>query len=159
MDAAKLEKLKANVRIGGKGTPRRKVKRAGRTEADDSKVHAALQKMGAQTFTGVEQVNLFKDDGNVIHFGRPAVQQASDHDLFAIHGVSHERTVQEMLPEMIQSMSPESLAQLKQLSEQLQAQQAAGQGGEGAAAPAAEGEKKDAEIPELVEGETFDKVE
>lgn len=159
MDAAKLEKLKANVRIGGKGTPRRKVKRATRSEADDSKVQSALQKMGAQTFTGVEQVNLFKDDGNVIHFGRPAVQQASNYDLFAIHGVARERSVQEMLPEMIQSMSPESLAQLKQLSEQLQSQQGA-QGGEGAAAGAeGEGEKKDAEIPELVEGETFDKVE
>ncbi|MBQ5153914.1 hypothetical protein EGM85_11720, partial [Macrococcus caseolyticus] len=59
----KLEKWNANVRIGGKGTPRRKIKRSVKTDGDDTKVQAALQKLNAQTLTGVEQVNLFKEDG------------------------------------------------------------------------------------------------
>lgn len=152
MDAEKLAKLKANVRIGGKGTPRRKVKRSVKTEGDDTKVQTALQKLNAQTVTGVEQVNLFTEDGNVIHFGRPAVQQASQYNTFAVHGHSVQKSIQETLPDVINSMSPESLAQLRKLTEQLQQQQ----GQEGGAAPQAE---ESADIPKLVEGETFDKVE
>lgn len=148
MDAAKLNKLRANVRIGGKGTPRRKVKRSVKSEGDDTKVQAALAKLNAQTFTGVEQVNLFKDDGNVIHVGRPAVQHASEYNTFAIHGHSVEKSVSEMLPEMIQNMSPGSLEQLRKLTEQMEAARGSG-------APA---ESKE-DVPNLVEGETFDKVE
>lgn len=157
MDAAKLEKLKANVRIGGKGTPRRKIKRSVKTDGDDTKVQAALQKLNAQTLTGVEQVNLFKEDGKVIHFGRPAVQQASQYNTFAINGHSVEKPVSEMLPEMIQSMSPDSLEQLRKLTEQIQAAQ--GQAGAQGGAPAPGTVEEAGEVPSLVEGESFDKVE
>lgn len=149
MDAQKLAKLKAQVRIGGRGTPRRKVKRVSHQEADDSKVQAALQKMNVQTLTGFEQVNLFTTDNKVIHFGRPAVQTAPEYNTFVINGHSTEKDFQEMLPEMIQSMSPDQLEQLRKLSEQLQASQ--GGAGEAPAEPA-----DDKDIPDLVEGETFD---
>lgn len=58
---------------GGKGTPRRKqVKKSGAAAAgDDRKLQAALKKMNVQPVTGVEEVNMFKEDGNVLHFGRP----------------------------------------------------------------------------------------
>jgi nascent polypeptide-associated complex subunit beta len=58
---------------GGKGTPRRKqVKKSGATAAgDDRKLQTALKKMNVQPVTGVEEVNMFKEDGNVLHFGRP----------------------------------------------------------------------------------------
>lgn len=58
---------------GGKGTPRRKqVKKSGAAAAgDDRKLQTALKKMNVQPVTGVEEVNMFKEDGNVLHFGRP----------------------------------------------------------------------------------------
>jgi uncharacterized secreted protein with C-terminal beta-propeller domain len=59
--------------IGGKGTPRRKqVKKSSASAAgDDRKLQAALHKMNVQPVTGVEEVNMFKEDGNVLHFNAP----------------------------------------------------------------------------------------
>ena len=63
----------AHPRTGGKGTPRRKVvkKSVTSTQGDDRKLQAALKKLGVQPITGVEEVNMFKEDGNVLHFNQP----------------------------------------------------------------------------------------
>jgi hypothetical protein len=58
---------------GGKGTPRRKVVKKSTTtiQGDDRKVQTALKKLNVQPVAGVEEVNMFKDDGNVLHFAAP----------------------------------------------------------------------------------------
>lgn len=58
---------------GGKGTPRRKQvkKSVTSSQGDDRKLQAALKKLGVQPITGVEEVNMFKEDGNVLHFAAP----------------------------------------------------------------------------------------
>jgi hypothetical protein len=58
---------------GGKGTPRRKQvkKSVTSTQGDDRKLQAALKKLSVQPITGVEEVNMFKEDGNVLHFQAP----------------------------------------------------------------------------------------
>jgi nascent polypeptide-associated complex subunit beta len=56
----------------GKGTPRRKVKKVHKTSgADDKKLQATLKKMNVQPIQAIEEVNMFKEDGNVIHFAAP----------------------------------------------------------------------------------------
>lgn len=56
----------------GKGTPRRKVKKVHKTAgADDKKLQATLKKMNVQPIQAIEEVNMFKEDGNVIHFSNP----------------------------------------------------------------------------------------
>jgi len=56
----------------GKGTPRRKVKRApARSGGDDKKLQATLKKLNVQPIQAIEEVNMFKSDGNVIHFAAP----------------------------------------------------------------------------------------
>jgi nascent polypeptide-associated complex subunit beta len=59
--------------IGGKGTPRRKVvkKSQAASQGDDRKLQAALKKLNVTAVAGVEEVNMFKDDGNVLHFASP----------------------------------------------------------------------------------------
>jgi hypothetical protein len=72
MNPEKLAKLQAQVRIGGKGTPRRKVKKAPKTNvADDKKLQLALKKLNVQPLTAIEEVNMFQKDGNILHFSRP----------------------------------------------------------------------------------------
>ena len=39
--------------------------------ADDQKLQATLKKMNVQPITQIEEVNMFKSDGNVIHFSAP----------------------------------------------------------------------------------------
>ena len=56
----------------GKGTPRRKVKRApARSAGDDKKLQQSLKKLNVQPIQAIEEVNMFKSDGNVIHFAAP----------------------------------------------------------------------------------------
>lgn len=47
----------------------RKAKPAG--AQDDKKLQAALKKLNVQPIQGVEEVNMFREDGNVLHFTAP----------------------------------------------------------------------------------------
>jgi len=48
------------------------VKRApARSGADDKKLQLALKKLNTQPIQAIEEVNMFKQDGNVIHFAAP----------------------------------------------------------------------------------------
>ncbi|KAL0097820.1 NAC domain-containing protein [Phycomyces blakesleeanus] len=148
MDAEKLSKLQVQVRIGGKGTPRRKTKKFIKVSGsgDDRKLSAALTKLGVQPIAGVEEVNMFRDDGMVIHFGAPKVQAAVNCNTFAIHGRATEKNLAQLVPGILNQMDPESLAILRKLAEAYQTNQAAGTSGD-----------EDDEIPDLVE--SFDKVD
>jgi hypothetical protein len=56
----------------GKGTPRRKIKKVHKTSGtDDKKLQTALKKLNVQPIQAIEEVNMFKSDGNVIHFSAP----------------------------------------------------------------------------------------
>jgi len=56
----------------GKGTPRRKVKKVHKSSGtDDKKLQTALKKLNVQPIQAIEEVNMFKSDGNVIHFSAP----------------------------------------------------------------------------------------
>ena len=39
--------------------------------ADDKKLQTTLKRLGVNNIPGIEEVNLFKDDGSVIHFVNP----------------------------------------------------------------------------------------
>ena len=87
MDTEKIARLQALARTGGKGTPRRKVvKQAKPTAQDDKKVTSTLKKLGTQPMANVEEVNMFKEDGKVLHFSAPKVQAAVGSNLFSING-------------------------------------------------------------------------
>ena len=60
------------MRHSGKGTPRRKVKKVHKSAGtDDKKLQTALKKLNVQPIQAIEEVNMFKADGNVIHFSAP----------------------------------------------------------------------------------------
>ena len=59
-------------KLSGKGTPRRKVKKVHKSSGtDERKLQASLKKLNVQPITAIEEVNMFKSDGNVIHFSAP----------------------------------------------------------------------------------------
>ena len=87
MNADKLAKLQAQVRIGGPGTARRKKKVVHRTATtDDKKLQSSLKKLTVNNIPGIEEVNMFKDDGTIIHFNNPKVQASLAANTFAISG-------------------------------------------------------------------------
>ncbi|KAI9795311.1 MAG: Nascent polypeptide-associated complex subunit beta [Candelina submexicana] len=167
MDPAKLAKLQAlasSARIGmfkfhyawepaiGKGTPRRKMKKVHKSAGtDDKKLQTSLKKLNVQPIQAIEEVNMFKEDGNVIHFAAPKVHASVPANTFAIYGNGEDKELTELVPGILNQLGPDSLASLRKLAESYQTMQK--KEGE-------DGDKKtdddDDDIPDLVAGETFE---
>merc|ERR1712115_112869 len=150
----KLKQLQAQVRIGGKGTVRRKKKVVHRTATtDDKKLQSSLKKLSVNNIPGIEEVNMIKDDGTVIHFNNPKVQASLAANTFAVTGHAENKQITEMLPGILNQLGAESLAPLKRLASNVSGGQGMG-GMEGAGG--AMDEEEDDEVPDLVEN--FDEV-
>ncbi|KAF2749125.1 NAC-domain-containing protein, partial [Sporormia fimetaria CBS 119925] len=144
--------MQASVRIGGKGTPRRKVKRTHKTAGtDDKKLQTTLKKLNVQPIQAIEEVNMFKSDGNVIHFSAPKVHASVPSNTFAIYGNGEDKELTELVPGILNQLGPDSLASLRKLAESYQSMQAKEKAD-------GEGEKDDDEddIPDLVAGQSFE---
>ncbi|CAG8511850.1 transcription factor BTF3 4 [Rhizophagus irregularis] len=121
MNPEKLAKLQSQVRIGGKGTPRRKVKKVYKTATnDDKKLQTTLKKLNVQSIPSIEEVNMFKEDGNVIHFTTPKVQASIHANTFAIYGQGEDKELTELVPGILNQLGPDSLASLRKLAESYQ---------------------------------------
>lgn len=94
MNIEKLKKLQAQVRIGGKGTPRRKKKVLHQTPGtDDKKLQSVLKKIAVNPIPGIEEVNMIKNDGTVIHFNNPKAAASLAANTFAITGHGEQKQV------------------------------------------------------------------
>jgi nascent polypeptide-associated complex subunit beta len=142
--SGKLKQLQDNakvVRMGGKGTQRRKkrvVKKA--AGADDKVLQANLKKMSMTQIPEIEEVNMMKTDGSVIHFSNPKVQASVPSNTFSISGKSDTKEIHEILqksPSILNQLGPESLKHLMQMQTMMTG---AGAGGE----------EDDEQVPELL---------
>uniref|UniRef100_H2ZFN9 Transcription factor BTF3 n=1 Tax=Ciona savignyi TaxID=51511 RepID=H2ZFN9_CIOSA len=105
MNKDKLNKLQDQVRIGGKGSARRKRKVVHRTATtDDKKLQSSLKKLAVNNIPGIEEVNMIKDDGNVIHFNNPKVQASPSANTFAVTGHAENKHLTEMLPSILNQL-------------------------------------------------------
>lgn len=76
------------------GTPRRKKKIVHQTAAtDDKKLQSTLKKLAVNNIPGIEEVNLIKNDGSVIHFNNPKTQASLASNVFAITGHGEQKQV------------------------------------------------------------------
>ncbi|KAI9852816.1 MAG: Nascent polypeptide-associated complex subunit beta [Thelocarpon superellum] len=159
MDQAKLAKMQQSVRIG-KGTPRRKMKKVHKSAGtDDKKLQGALKKLNVQPIQAIEEVNMFKEDGNVIHFSAPKVHASVPANTFAIYGHGEDKELTELVPGILNQLGPDSLASLRKLAESYQSMQKK-EGEDGADKKGGEDDEDDDDIPDLVPGASFDsKVE
>ncbi|KAL8794806.1 MAG: hypothetical protein Q9195_002634 [Heterodermia aff. obscurata] len=158
MDQAKLAKMQQSVRIvadslssntGGKGTPRRKQKKVHKTSGtDDKKLQTSLKKLNVQPIQAIEEVNMFKEDGNVIHFAAPKVHASVPSNTFAIYGNGEDKELTELVPGILNQLGPDSLASLRKLAESYQTMQKK-DGGDSK-------EDDDDDIPDLVAGDNFE---
>lgn len=145
MNLEKLKKLQKEVRIGGKGTPRRKKKVLHSTPAtDDKKLQSSLKKLSVNTIPGIEEVNIIKNDGGVIHFNNPKTQASLATNTFAITGHGENKQISDMLPGILSQLGPDGLLQLKKIANDIVANKSLGAGAD------------DDDVPELVEN--FDEV-
>jgi nascent polypeptide-associated complex subunit beta len=157
-DPAKLQKFlaskakaAADSRVGGKGTTRRKHKAVRKTAtADDKRLKSTLSKLNVRDIPAIEEVNLFKDDGHVIHFAAPKVQASIAANTYVVSGNAETKKLQDLLPGIINQLGPDNLEDLKKIYASFK--------GEGGGLPnipglsgAAAADDNDDDMPELVE--------
>lgn len=147
--AKMMARFGKQTRTGGKGSVRRKMKTTHRsTTTDDKRLQSTLKRLGVNNIPAIEEVNLFKEDGDIIHFSNPKVQASIGANTYVVSGRAENKKMQELLPGIINQLGPDNLAALKQMAASY------GQG------VAAEGnnddDDSDDDIPDLVEN--FDDV-
>lgn len=117
MNAEKLARLQAQVRTGGPGTARRKKKVVRKNRpADDPKLQQALRKYNVAPLSGVEEVNLFKEDGTVIHITNPKLQANLQAHTFVVSGTTVKKPLTELLPGILSQLGRDSLQHLQKAS-------------------------------------------
>jgi len=113
MNPEKLKQLQSQVRIGGKGTARRKKKVIHRTATnDDKKLQNSLKKLAVNPIPGIEEVNMIKDDGTVIHFNNPKVQASLTANTFAISGHAETKRITDLVPGILSQLRADNFTQL-----------------------------------------------
>ena len=140
----------------GKGAARRKkkVKSKNSSAQSDAKLTNTINKLGATHIPGIEEVNLFKEDGNVIHFKNPKVQASISANTYVISGPNQTKPLQEMLPGIVNQLGMEGM-DMQAL--QQQAGGFSGMPGMGAVPEGEEDDDDDDDVPDLVEG-NFEEV-
>uniref|UniRef100_A0A2K5ZKR8 Transcription factor BTF3 n=1 Tax=Mandrillus leucophaeus TaxID=9568 RepID=A0A2K5ZKR8_MANLE len=135
MNQEKLAKLQAQVRRWFIEQPQEMIK----------KLQFSLKKLGVNNISGIEEVNMFTNQGTVIHFNNPKVQASLAANTFTITGHAETKQLTEMLPSILNQLGADSLTSLRRLAEPLPKQFVDGK------APLATGEDDDDEVPDLVE--------
>merc|ERR1712032_435086 len=141
-----LARLQASVRTGGKGTVRRKKKVVHKTTTtDDKRLQNTLKRLGINPIPAIEEVNLFMESGEVIHFTNPKVQASIAANTYVIIGHAETKKLQDLFPGILNQVDKSVLPSLKKIAEQHN------QGGAGAD----DDSDDDDAIPDLVP-QTFD---
>mmetsp|Transcript_32591 Transcript_32591/g.59230 ORF Transcript_32591/g.59230 Transcript_32591/m.59230 type:complete len:155 (+) Transcript_32591:70-534(+) len=140
---AKLAERFGAVRTGGKGTVRRtKLAKHANQGADDKQLQSQLKRLGVNNIPGIEEVNMFMETGEVLHFAAPKVQASVAANTYVVSGHGETKKLEELLPGIINQLGPDNLMNLKRIAEGF---------------AAAQGDKKDEEdIPDI--GENFEEV-
>merc|ERR1712018_830022 len=114
-DQAKLAKLQAKSKNpAGKGNPRRKKKiiKSNQTISDDKQIAQQLKKFNCNTIPGIDEVNMFKEDGTVIHFKNPTVKASPTSNTFTVSGHNDTKKITE-IPGVLNQLGLEGLQGLQ----------------------------------------------
>merc|ERR1712097_36411 len=137
-----LARLQASVRIGGKGSVRRKKKVVHKTTTtDDKRLQNTLKRLGINSIPAIEEVNLFMERGEVIHFTNPKVQASIAANTYVIIGQAETKKLQDLFPGILNQVDKSVLPSLKKIAEEYS------QGAEGGD----DDDDDDDDVPDLVE--------
>ena len=104
----------SQAQTGGKGSVRRKHKTVRKaTVHDDKRLKSLLNKFQPRDIPGIEEVNMFKDDGTLIHFKNPKVQVCMNANAYAIAGNGENKKVEDLLPGIVNQLGPDMLGSIR----------------------------------------------
>jgi nascent polypeptide-associated complex subunit beta len=117
---AELKEIQSSVRIGGKGSMRRKKKVVPKSQ-EESKIHNALKKIGSKEIDDVEEANFFMEDDSILHFQKPRCVGQVNANTMALFGTPQQKDLKDLFPGIITQLGPEDLGKLQNLSKGLKA--------------------------------------
>ena len=136
----------SGARTGGAGSVRNKARGGMKGGGgEDKKLSGVLKKMQMQPLKGVEEVNIFKNDGNVIHITQPKIEASIPCNTYVVSGNAETKNLTDLLPGIMTQLGPESVDRLRQYAAAMAGTNPAA----GGSIP--EGEDEDDDVPELVE--------
>merc|ERR1712014_155295 len=113
------------------------------SSSDDKRLQNTLKRLGVNNIPAIEEVNLFKDNGTVIHFQNPKVQASIAANTYVVSGHAETKKLQDLLPGIINQLGPDNLANLKKIAESYQPG--------GPPPPNAADDDDDEDVPDLVD--------
>lgn len=174
---AKLQRMAAGVRTGGKGSVRRKKKAVHKAApTDDKRLQSTLKRLQLNQLPGIEEVNIVRENA-FIHFKNPKVQAQISANTYVVSGTAETKPLSEMsssmrggIPGLPGGGTAAEMAQVQAMMAQLQArgqmteemQQmaaqmgAAGLAGDAGAAAADGDDDDDDDVPDLVDNANFE---
>eukprot|EP00760_Papus_ankaliazontas_P003351 PhM_4_TR11569/c0_g1_i1/m.85561/K01527/EGD1, BTF3; nascent polypeptide-associated complex subunit beta len=115
-----LEKRAEAVRMGGKGTVRRKCKAVHKTSgSEDPKLQNTLKRLGVSGIGEVDEVNFFRDDNTVMHFANPKVEANIPAHTYVVKGKPEVKKLQDILPQVLSQLGAENAEQLKTIAKDM----------------------------------------
>ena len=103
-----------STRLGGKGTPKRKIKVVHHSNASgDKQTKEVIKKLQAQPLQDLSEVNLFTNDMKVMQFKNPEVFGNIANQTFIVQGNHEEKLIKDNFPEFITQLSPNQMKVLK----------------------------------------------
>merc|ERR1719217_1591854 len=86
----------------------------GKSASTGGKGAVRRKKLGATNIPGIEEVNLFKEDGKVIHFVNPKVQASISANTYIVSEPSDTKPLQDLLPGIVSQLGMDNIQQLQQ---------------------------------------------
>jgi len=124
--AAKLSK---GGQVGGKGSVRRKkVIKHHDTQVDDKKFASAIKKYNWQHIPDIKEVNMFREDGSIIHYANPRFEASQSLSGYMVSGKAENKKLEELLPGILQQLDKNDLATLQSMAREFAAKQAQAKG-------------------------------
>ena len=84
----KMEEKFGNLKLGGKGTQKRKkivVHKS--TAVQDKKISAIAKKVNAKNLGETAEINVFKEDNSVLHFKKPKIEYSVKEKITFVTGI------------------------------------------------------------------------
>merc|ERR1711887_439031 len=114
MNKEKLAALQAKgpvTKVGGMRRKKKVVQKAGNV-SDDKRIQQTLKKFACSNLPGIDEVNMFKEDGTVIHFKNPKVTASPTSNTFTVSGHNELKKITE-IPGVLNQLGMEGLQGLQ----------------------------------------------
>ncbi|KAK1427056.1 hypothetical protein QVD17_15738 [Tagetes erecta] len=142
MNVEKLMKMAGAVRTRGKGSMRRKKKAVHKaTTTDDKRLQITLKRIGVMQYPQSRKLTCLRMKLSFTSIGA---------NTWVVSGSPQTKKLQDILPEILNHLSPDNLDNLRNIVERFQKQ------GPGEGTTATPAQEDDDDVPELVAGETFE---